>query len=160
MKLNLLLMLALLMLVMVWALQAGDVPAALTGTWGTGNVSATSFVNSRTGAYSAPSGTQVQYTFLPGGRYEYASLTTQSMHNCTTRLSTYKTGAVAIQGDVLTFIPESGKFTSQDNCNAKYNYEKSASLDRETYRWRIAQDQNGLMVCLQNDKVNGCALKR
>lgn len=130
------------------------------GTWGTGSVSSTAYRDRATGAYSDPSGTQVQYKFLPNGRYEYAALTTQSFYSCTTKLFTYKTGVVVYRGDVLLLVPQSGKFTSQDNCNAQYNYEKPVTLDRETYRWRVEQDQYGVKVCLQNDKVNGCAYKK
>ena len=135
-------------------------PAALVGTWGTGSVSSVTYRNNTTGAYSDPSGTQVQYKFLPDGRYEYASLTTQSMYSCTTRLSTYKTGIVVYRGDALMFVPQSGKFTSQDNCNAKYNYEKPAVLEREAFHWRVDHDQYGVKMCLQNEKINGCAYKR
>jgi hypothetical protein len=141
-------------------LLAQDTPAALIGTWGAGHVSPMMFVNRATGSYSDPSGTQVQYKFLPQGRYEYSALTTQSMYSCTTRLLTFKTGVVIYRGDELTFVPQTSKFTSQNTCNAQYNYEKPASTDRETYRWRIERDEYGQKMCLQSDKVNGCAYRR
>jgi hypothetical protein len=31
---------------------------------------------------------------------------------------TYMTGRVSVRGTSLTFIPETGKFMSQDNCNS------------------------------------------
>ena len=141
-------------------LMAGTAPLALVGTWGTGSVSSTMFRNQSTGSYSAPSGTQVQYKFLPDGRYEYAALTTQSMYSCTSRFMTYKTGVVVYQGNELTFVPQSGKFTSEDNCNARFNYEKPVGLERESYRWRVERDQYGQKVCLQNATIDGCAYKR
>jgi hypothetical protein len=141
-------------------LLAGIAPPALVGTWGTGSVSSTSFVNRATGSYSAPSGTQVQYKFLPDGHYEYAALTTQSMYSCTSRFLTFKTGTVVYQGGELTFVPQSGKFTSEDSCNARFNYEKPVGLDRESYRWRVERDQYGEKMCLQNATVNGCAYRR
>src|SRR5262249_21169219 len=141
-------------------LLAADAPGVLVGTWGAGQVSSTMFVNRATGSYSEPSGTQVQYKFLPDGRYEYAALTAQSMYSCTTRFMTYKTGVVIYRDDELTFVPQSSKFTSQDTCNARYNYEKPAGLERETYRWRIERDESGQKMCLQNAKVNGCAYRR
>jgi len=159
-----------LLMLMTAAAQAGQIggqtnaggkpPAELVGTWHTGKVSATTFRDRTTGTYSDPSGTQVRYRILPDGRYEYAALTTQSMYNCTTRLLTYKVGHISVQGDVLTFIPENGKFTSEDNCNRHYNYEKPVALTRETYRWSVQRDQYGMKICLQNASVNGCAYKR
>jgi hypothetical protein len=141
-------------------LMAAWAPPVLVGTWGTGTVSSTMFMNRATGAYSSPSGTQVQYKFLPDGHYEHAALTTQSMYSCTTRLLTFKTGIVVYQGHELTFVPQSGKFTSEDNCNARFNYEKPVSLERESYRWRVERDQYGEKMCLQNATINGCAYRR
>ena len=141
-------------------LLAGMAPPALVGTWGTSSVSSTMFMNQRTGSYSAPSGTQVQYKFLTDGRYEYAALTTQSMYSCTSRFLTFKTGMVVYEGNELTFVPQSGKFTSEDSCNARFNYEKPVGLDRESYRWRVERDQYGEKMCLQNATVNGCAYRR
>ncbi|MFN7945699.1 MAG: hypothetical protein U0Z53_10120 [Blastocatellia bacterium] len=138
----------------------GRVPAELIGTWQTGSVSATTFVNPRTGSYSDPSGTQVRYRIFADGRYEYAALTTQSMYNCTTKLLTYKTGVVVINGSTLTFVPKNGKFTSEDNCNRQYNYEKPADLSRETFQWQVGRDETGVKICLRNARVSGCAYKR
>jgi hypothetical protein len=138
----------------------GDAPAALIGTWGVGTVSGTTFVNRATGSYSDPSGTQVQYKFFSDGRYEYAALTTQSMYSCTTRFMTFKTGVVLYQGNELTFVPQTSKFTSQDTCSARNNYEKPAGLERETYRWRVKRDESGQKMCLQNAKIDGCAYRR
>lgn len=136
---------------------SSSVPGELIGAWRAGSVSSTTFVNRNTGAYADPSGTQVRYRFFPDGRYEFAVLTTQSMYNCTTKLLTYKTGVVSFQGGTLTFIPKTGKFTSEDNCNRQYNYEKPAKLDRETYNWRVERDEYGVKMCLQNATTNGCA---
>ncbi len=139
---------------------AGATPAALIGTWGTGTVSGIGFKDTATGAVTNGGGTQVQYKFLPNGRYEYAALTTQTMYSCNTKLLTFKTGIVSYQGDLLTFVPQTAKFTSQDSCNARFNYEKPAGMERESYRWRIERDQYGVKMCLRNDKINGCAYKR
>lgn len=140
--------------------QGQNVPSELIGKWQTGSVSSVNFVNPRTGAYAPPSGTQVMYTIFPDGRYEYAALTQQSMYNCTTKLFTYKTGTIKINNTSLTFIPKQGKFTSEDNCNSKYNYEKQIPLERETFNWKITRDEYGEKICLQNGSINGCAYKR
>jgi hypothetical protein len=139
---------------------AGGVPPALVGTWGTGTVSGVGFRNTATGSVTNGGGTQVQYKFLPGGRYEYAAVTTQNMYSCSSEFMTFKTGIVNIQGDVLTFIPQTSKFTSRDNCSARRNYEKPAGMERETYHWRVERDEYGAKMCLKNEKINGCAYKR
>jgi hypothetical protein len=139
---------------------SGGVPSELVGTWRIGSTSGTTFRDRTTGQFSAPSGDQVSYRILPDGRYEYAGLATQSTYNCTTRLMTYISGRVSVRGASLTFIPETGRFTSEDNCNPKYNYEKQLPLTRETYNWRIERDQRGLKLCIQNASVNGCAYKQ
>lgn len=134
--------------------------SSLIGTWGTGSVSGIGFVNQTNGSYSNGGGTQVQYTFKPGGRYEYGSLTEQTMYSCSTKFSTFKTGIVEIRGGTLTFVPQTATFTSEDSCIAKNNYKKPAGLNRETYNWRVERDADGTKLCLQNDTVNGCAYKR
>jgi hypothetical protein len=73
---------------------------------------------------------------------------------------TFKTGVVVYRGDELTFVPQSSKFTSQDTCNARYNYEKPAGMERETYRWRVERDESGVKMCLKNATVDGCAYRR
>ena len=139
--------------------SSGDV-SALLGTWGAGTVSGVSYVNGATGSSTNGGGTQVQYTFKPGGRYEYASLTTSTLYNCTMKFGTYKSGVVNIQGGVLTFIPQTATFTSEDSCVAKNNYKKPAELNRETFNWSVQRDQYGEKLCLQNQSINGCASKR
>jgi hypothetical protein len=135
-------------------------PSGLLGTWQAGTVSGVSFVNQTNGSTTNGGGTQVLYTFHPNGTYEYAALTTQTMYNCHTEFMTYKTGTVAVNGNQLTFIPKTSKFTSKDSCSTRNNYEKPAGLERETYNWSVQRDENGTKLCLQNDAVNGCAYKR
>jgi hypothetical protein len=140
--------------------NATGVPAELVGKWGVGRSYNLGYVNRTTGSWAPSSGTQVTYTFHPDGRYEYAALTQQSMYNCTTKLFTYETGVVTVQGRSLLFTPRTGKFRSEDNCNAKNNYEKPSNPEQEAYNWRVERDEVGLKFCLQNEKMNGCAYKR
>lgn len=137
-----------------------EVPSEIVGTWQTGKVSDTVFTNSSTGASDNGSSIQVMYKIFADGTYEYASLESHRMYNCKTDLSLYKTGIVSIAGNSLTFQPQDGKFTSEDSCNAQYNYEKPATLETENYQWRVESDESGLKICLKNASVNGCAYKR
>jgi len=132
----------------------------LLGTWGTGTVSGINFVGQTTGSYTNGGGTQVMYTFKPGGRYEYASLTTSTLYNCSMKFGTYESGTVNIQGSVLTLIPQTSTFTSEDSCVARNNYKKQAGLERKTFNWNVERDEYGAKLCLQNATVNGCAYKR
>lgn len=138
----------------------GNVPNELIGKWQAGSVSSTNYVNSTTGASSNGGGTQVMYTFFPDGRFEFASLYSLTSYSCTTNTMLYKTGHVEINGSSFTLVDENGKFTSEDNCNRQYNYEKPAKLDRETFNWSVQRDEYGTKLCLQNSRLNGCAYKR
>lgn len=138
---------------------SSGVPARLVGEWHTGSSSSIGYV-SPSGSYAPPSGTQVTYKILPDGRYEYAALTQQSMYNCTTKLFLYNVGVVNIQGNTITFTVKDGSFTSEDNCNAQYNYKKPAKLEQKTYQWRIERDQYGEKLCLVNSGTNGCAYRQ
>jgi hypothetical protein len=141
------------------AATASIVPAALAGEWRAGSSSSIGYV-SPSGSYAPPSGTQVSYKIFADGHYEYASLTQQSAYNCTTKLFLYKVGVVALQNNVITFIPKSGSFTSEDNCNARFNYKKPATLEQDSYQWRIERDQYGQKLCLVNSSANGCAYRQ
>jgi len=140
--------------------SARGVPGEFVGKWQAGSSSSTSYTNSATGATQGGGGTQVMYTFLPDGRFEYASLYTIRSYNCTTSTMLYKTGHVELDGSTLTLVTEGGKFTSEDSCNSQYNYEKPAKLGRETYSWRVERDQYGAKLCLKNSDLDGCAYKR
>ena len=140
--------------------SGGSVPVELIGKWQAGSSSSTGYTNSATGATTSGGGTQVIYTFFPDGRFEYASLYILTTYNCTTDTMLYKTGRIELDGATLTLVTESGKFTSRDNCNRQYNYEKPAKLDRETFKWFVTRDEYGTKLCLQNPGINGCAYKR
>jgi hypothetical protein len=113
-----------------------------------------------TGASSNASGIQVLYTIQPNGRYEYATLETHTMYSCETRLQLYKTGHIEMNGSQITFVPESGTFTSEDSCNRQYNYTKPAELKRETFAASVQRDEYGTKLCLVGNGINGCAYKR
>lgn len=141
--------------------QVNETPAPLVGAWQTSKTtSGVTYTDRATGSNSGLSGTWVQYRFLPNGRYEYSALTKQSSYNCTTDLLTFKTGTVYSKDDIILLIPLDGKFTSTDNCNRQYNYEKPIDKSNEAFKWRIERDQYGTKVCLHNDKIDGCAYKK
>lgn len=140
--------------------RSGSVPQQIVGRWMTGSSSTLTYSNQTTGASANASGVQVMYTIRPDGRYEYATLETHTMYSCQTTLSTYKTGHLEISGAQITFVPESGSFTSEDSCNRQYNYTKPANLNRETFNVSVGRDEYGTKLCLQNSSINGCAYKR
>lgn len=122
---------------------AGRVPAELVGEWGNSNTSMIDFVNPNTGAHAAPSGDHVSFRFTADGGYTEGGLIQSSLYNCTMRVFGYKTGAIAVEGVVMTIRETEYVLTSQDNCHAEWNYEKHPPLGTHRYQWRIEQDQNG-----------------
>lgn len=141
-------------------LFSGNTPSQLIGKWQAGSTSSTSYTNSVTGASTNGGGTQVMYTFFPDGRFEYANLYSLTSYSCTTQTMLYTIGHYEVTGSVLKMVTEDGKFTSQDNCNRQYNYEKPAKLETESFNWRVERDEYGTKICLQNSRLNGCAYKR
>lgn len=140
--------------------SSGSTPNQLIGKWQAGSSSSINYTNSATGASTNGGGTQVIYTFFPDGRFEYASLYSLTSYSCTTNTLLYKTGHVEFSGSTMTLVTEGGNFTSKDNCNAQYNYEKPAKLDRESFNWSVQRDEYGTKLCLQGPTGNGCAYKR
>ena len=154
--------LAILMFLILWVPlacklpeQGTQVPDQLVGNWGRGNTSLITYRDPNTGGSSDPSGTQASYKIMRNGSYEYAILMSKSFYSCTTKITSYQTGYVQINDSHITFVPSSGKLTSQDSCNPKNNYEKP-DLEPTTYRWGVGRDQNGEQMCLQNQFGTSC----
>ena len=132
-----------------------QVPDQLVGNWGRGNTSLITYQDPNTGSSADPSGTQASYKIREDGSFEYAILMSKSYYNCTTKITSYQTGYVQVNGSSITFVPNDGKLTSQDSCNPKNNYEKP-DLQQTTYRWGVERGQNGEQMCLQNEFGTSC----
>jgi Chaperone for protein-folding within the ER, fungal len=127
--------------------SVGTVPAtqpqtnnAIVGSWNMGSASSTSYYNSVTGEWAAPSGGGISYTFNPDGSYEYIVLVQSSLFSCTTSFFSYATGNYIVQDTVLALTPTQHKSKSEDNCSSSSNYEKDVPLETEYFFFKFGRD--------------------
>ena len=60
----------------------------------------------------------------------------------------------------LTLIPTEASFSSKDNCNKKYNYEKPADKPEQSFRWNLEAGETQALLCMDNGKEKNCFKKR
>jgi hypothetical protein len=126
-----------------------ELPTELTGRWSTGSVGNINYYNPSTGQWAAPSGTGAAYVFDAEGYYEESGILQSSVYSCTTTIYFYKVGTVALEtgADGLTTMhlyPGYSRTKSEDNCNAKFNYERDGKLDEEVISIAIGDDEYGI----------------
>lgn len=126
---------------------SGNVPQELIGSWlVTLDSSSVGYVDPNSGSYAAPSGEWMTYTFKPDRTYEKSYLIQSSLYNCTMKVFWFETGTSSYQGNVVSLAPNSNSMTSEDNCNAENNYEKTLPLEPSSVMWQFGTDDFGLVV--------------
>jgi hypothetical protein len=119
----------------------------LLGSWiVTLDSSSVGYVDPNSGSYAAPSGEWMGYTFKPDGSYEKTFLIQSSLYNCTMKVFWYEVGSASYQEQVVSLNPNSNSMTSEDNCNAENNYEKTLPLEPSSVTWQFGTDDYGLTV--------------
>jgi hypothetical protein len=121
----------------------------LVGTWVARSGSGSSYVDSSTGASSAPNGEIDRYMFGADGQYEHAFLGQQSLYNCSTRLFGREVGSFSADGSILQLVAPPGVVEFEDTCNSNNNTHKTSSPTETTMIWRLDQDQYGRKLCLR-----------
>lgn len=140
-------------------------PAELVGRWHTGSVSSINYYNPSTGQWAAPSGTGAAYVFDAEGYYEESGILQSSVYGCTTTLYFYKVGTVALEtgADGLTTLhlyPGHSRTKSEDNCNARFNFEKEGKLDDEVISIALGADAYGIETLQTTSQYGTSAYRR
>lgn len=121
-----------------------QVPAPLSASWYSGNVSSVNFHDPATGAWGAPSGTGMFFVFTPDGYYEKGVLLQSSMYGCTMTFTAYNSGTMTVAGDRFVLYPTYGRVKSVDNCVQANNYDRPDQLESETILWELGPDEYGI----------------
>ena len=141
-------------------LFAQKIPTEIVGEWRNGNVSMMQEKNLTTGQRTTSNGSIFTYRFSADGSFEFIGYIKSTMYGCTTDLFNDKRGTVEIEDDRITLIPSKNYWKNTYSCAPKSNKERGYTLERETFKLRIATDQNGReFICLANAKGETCYLK-
>ena len=137
---------------------SGRVPAELVGEWIARRGSGSSYVNPSTGENSGPNATVDSYEIFANGTYEHGLLMQSALYGCTTTIFGRELGAVTVQGPKFTLAPQPGTLDTKNTCSPSLNEHKATEFGRETYDWRIQQDEYGTALCLKrtSDGASAC----
>ncbi len=131
----------------------------LAGKWQVLHGNSIVGVDRNTGRIGDGNAMIAEYDIRPDGRFIYTFALQQSNYGCTARLKTSKTGRVMVQGSRITFAYDAGTTSSEDSCNAKYNYTKTVPVSRETFEYSLKHENGKSQFCFANAKLKDCALK-
>ena len=140
------------------AVSAGRL-ADIAGRWQVSHMNSLTTQNMYSGAIGDSNGMIAEFDIKPDGRVIYSFYLSQVNYGCTTKLKTSKTGRVTVNGSRLTFNYATGTTTSQDSCNAKYNYTKDLGLTTDVFDFNLNSKDGKRQLCFANDKLKDCAVK-
>lgn len=106
----------------------------LSGEWKFGALSFTNYRDAYIGKLSDDGGGIGDNIKIKNdGTYERAARMKMTLYSCTTRLAIWERGTIEVAGQNITFKPLEGSIKSEDNCNAKFNYQKPASTWTQSF---------------------------
>jgi hypothetical protein len=111
-------------------------PQGLVGSWVEGGPGVTVEYDPATGAYGAPSGSQLVYIFRADGSYTQQRRRYTSTAGCTLSTSSTIHGTARYEGESLVTTPVSGMSSYQDACNPAKSTDESlpsSALAAENY---------------------------
>ena len=59
----------------------------------------------------------------------------------------------------ITFQYDGGTTSSEDSCNARYNYTKRLAPERESFDFGLRRDGGKTRLCIANEKLKDCAVR-
>lgn len=131
----------------------------IVGRWQVSHMNSLTTQNVYSGAIGDSNGMIAEFDIKPDGRVIYSFYLSQVNYGCTTKLKTSKTGRVSVEGSRLVFNYNAGTTTSQDSCNAKYNYTKDLGPTIDAYEFGLTIKDGKRKLCFANDKLKDCAVK-
>jgi hypothetical protein len=141
------------------AATGGGSPADLVGRWQVRRMNSVTTRNVYSGAIGDANGMIAEFDIKPNGQVMYSFYMSQVNYGCTTRIKTSKTGRAIVNGSRVTFSYDSGTTTSQDSCNAKYNYTKNLGRTSDVYDFGFKVENGKKHFCFADAKLSDCAVK-
>jgi hypothetical protein len=133
--------------------------AELVGRWQVSHMNSVTSKNVYSGAIGDANGMIAEFDIKPNGRVNYSFYLSQSNYGCTTKIKTSKTGRAIVEGSKVTFAYDSGTTTSQDSCNAKFNYTKNLGQTADVYEFAIKSENGKRYFCFADERLKDCAVR-
>jgi hypothetical protein len=132
--------------------QNAGVPPQIVGTWSSSEVRSIHFKDRATSAFSRPSGAIITYRISADGSYKEDTVIQTSLYNCSDEVFATESGTVHVEDGSLVFDSTRGKLTSQDSCNARFNYTKQLAPRQRAF----PRGQSGPELCMADGKNHLC----
>ena len=139
--------------------HSGGSQTNLVGRWQVSHMNSVTSKNVYSGAIGDANGMIAEFDIKPNGRVIYSFYLSQSNYGCTTKIKTSKTGRAIVDGSQVTFAYDSGITTSQDSCNAKFNYTKNLGQTSDVYEFVTKSENGKRYFCFADAKLKDCALR-
>jgi hypothetical protein len=123
----------------------GRVPSELVGRWYTGDVSSLTFYSQSTGSWSNAYGNGLSLTFRADGTFESGYLMSASSYGCTSKAFQFQQGTVRVDETARTYTVRITRGTAkgEDNCVARFNYERQVEPTTFTQSYLVRRGSDG-----------------
>ena len=133
----------------VFADRRSSTPADLVGTWSWTTIGGVDYVDTTTGAMSAPSGMSARFTFTADGRYQMFFYVRQQTYGMVTESTTTHEGTVVFAADgSFTMKPKKGHYRGHTGARVIDRAMTAAERKPLTYRWQWQDGEDGRALYL------------
>jgi len=120
-----------------------NLPAALVGTWFSGNAPLNDFYNPQTGEWRDVSGLGQMYVFGADGAYTYTGFLRIQNGACRSEVSTFKQGVAESNGSTLVLHPNHTRTRTVIVCPTPNESITEGSQDAINAGWSVGTDDGG-----------------
>jgi hypothetical protein len=123
----------------------GRVPSELVGRWYTGDVSSLTFYGQSTGSWANAYGNGLSLTFRADGTFESGYLMSATSYGCTSKAFQFQEGTVRVDEAARTYTVRVTRGTAkgEDNCVARFNYERAVEPTTFTQSYLVRRGGDG-----------------
>lgn len=129
----------------------GSLPAALVGTWFSGDMPPSDFYDPTTGRWRDTNGLGQMYSFTADGTYTYAGFLRLQNGQCRTEVSTYKQGTAQSANETVTLAPRIAKTRTVAICGSRSDTTTDGPFDPMTIGWQVQYDNFGHLILTARD---------
>ena len=121
----------------------GSLPAALSGTWFSGQLLPRALYDPITGQWGSANGLGQMYEFAANGTYTYLAFYRVENPGCASEVSVYRQGTANADGESLTLRPTTVKTRTVTTCGSRKETVTHSPYDLTTIPWSVSYDKFG-----------------
>jgi hypothetical protein len=123
---------------------AGSLPAALVGSWFSGQLLPRELYDPTTGQWGSANGLGQQYAFAADGTFSYLAFFRVEVPGCASEVSVYRQGSASADGQSLRLRPVTAKTRTVTYCGARKETVTDGPYDEKAIPWATSYNQSGV----------------